>query len=97
MIERTKSAEKRAYYESELECPNLPPELFYLWKTYRRLANRRGSSGFSMNPISWPEIDAFVRHSRFVLAPWEIEIIEMLDDLDRVEQAKNQKSRSESK
>ena len=42
----------------------------------------------SLNPISWPDIDAFVRQSRTVLAPWEIRLIEDLDDLFRVAQAK---------
>lgn len=61
--------------------------LNYLWRAFQRLHTRRGSNGFGPNPISWPEIDAFVRHSKFELAPWEIEIIETLDDLYRASQA----------
>lgn len=88
LASRTKNPDKRAGYESELACPPIPPELMYLWKLYRRLANRRGSNGFSQNPISWPEIDAFVRNAKVLLAPWEIEVIEEIDDIDRSEQAK---------
>jgi hypothetical protein len=62
--------------------------LQYLWIAFIRLSARRGSNGFGINPISWSEIDAFVRNSRTALAPWEVEIIEMLDDLFRAEQAK---------
>lgn len=32
-------------------------------------------------PISWSDLDAFVRNAGFPLAPWETEIIETLDDL----------------
>lgn len=59
----------------------MPRELFYLWRTYNRLRRRQGSSGFGPLPIGWPEIDAFIRHSKFNLAPWEVEVIEDLDDL----------------
>lgn len=62
--------------------------LEYLWRTFRRLARRRTSNGFSSNPITWPDIDAFVRRSKFALTPWEVEIIEDLDDIERAEQAR---------
>jgi hypothetical protein len=62
-------------------------EFAYLWRAFNRIRRRVGSNGFGANPISWPDIDAFCRHSRFHLAPWEIEIIEMLDDLYLTEQA----------
>jgi hypothetical protein len=32
-------------------------------------------------PIEWPDIDAFVRRAGVSLAPWEIELIEQLDDI----------------
>lgn len=62
--------------------------LMHVWRMFLRLSSRRGSNGFGVNPISWSEIDAFVRNSRVKVAPWEIEVIEMLDDLFRAEQAK---------
>jgi hypothetical protein len=58
-----------------------------VWAAFMRLHARRGSNGFSINPISWPEIDAFLRHSRITLAPWELRLIEELDDLYRIETA----------
>ena len=60
----------------------------HLWRIFHRLNARRGSNGFGINPISWGEIDAFVRTSGITLAPWEVEIVEMLDDLFRIEQSK---------
>ncbi len=33
------------------------------------------------NPIGWQDIDAFSRRSGVRLAPWEIEILERIDDL----------------
>lgn len=33
------------------------------------------------NPIGWQDIDAFTRCSGFRLAPWEVELIEALDDI----------------
>lgn len=55
--------------------------LEYLWRAFNRLRRRKGGNGFAALPIEWPDIDAFVRNTRFDLAPWEIEIIEDLDDL----------------
>lgn len=88
MVERTRDPKRRAEREAELETPPFPLALEYLWRTFIRLSSRRGSNGFGINPISWSEIDAFVRNSQLTLAPWEIEIIEMLDDLFRAEQGK---------
>lgn len=33
------------------------------------------------NPIGWQDIDAFDRKSGLRLGPWEVEIIEALDDI----------------
>lgn len=77
----------RSRYEAELAVPPFPQALGYLWRAFGRLSNRRGSNGFSVCPITWPEIDAFVRNARFPLAGWEIETIEELDDLFRAARA----------
>lgn len=66
----------------------MPAALAYLWRTYNRIRRRAAAGGFGPSPISWADIDAFTRHSRFALAPWEIEIVEQLDDLYMGEQAK---------
>jgi hypothetical protein len=97
LVERTRNPERLAEYERELVCPPFPPALDYIWQAYWRLARRRGSNGFGPNPISWVEIDAFLRHTRIDLAPWEIEIIEALDDLERAEHARSQSDSSPGK
>jgi hypothetical protein len=89
MLSRAKKPEKRAEYEAELACPPFPMALLHVWNAFHRLTSRRGSNGFGINPISWPDIDAYVRHSKMPLAPWEVRLIEQLDDLFRAEQAKS--------
>lgn len=80
---RTTNPKRLAAYQAELACPPCPPSLTYLWATFYRLSNRRGSNGFGVNPITWSELDAFTRLSGVRLTPWEIETVEMLDDLYR--------------
>lgn len=92
MLERTQAEDRIAFYEAELACPPMPAALGYLWAAFLRLHRRRGSNGFGPNPITWPDIDSFSRHAQMKFAPWEIEIIEDLDDIYRSEQAKAMKS-----
>lgn len=59
--------------------PPFPQPLAYLWQAYLRL-RRRTPGGFNgPQPVGWPSIEAFAR--LFGLAPWEIELIEALDDI----------------
>lgn len=87
LIQRSKNPEARAEYESELACPPFPLSLNHIWTAFCRLNARRGSS-FSINPISWGDIDAFVRLTGTVLLPWEVRLIEQLDDIFRTEYSK---------
>lgn len=77
---RTRRPHKRLEYEAQLALPPFPVALGYLWAIYRRLRRRKGG-GFGPSPIEWPDIDAFLRHARISLAPWEVEVIEEIDDL----------------
>lgn len=81
LVERTRNVQRRAEAEAKLQCPPRPRALDYLWRAFWRLRRRKGSNGFALSPIEWPDIDAFLRHSQMTLSPWEIEIIEDLDDL----------------
>lgn len=77
---RGKKPDKIAEFEAELAMPAFPKEVAYLWTIYHRL-RRRISAGFAgPNPVGWQDIDAFVRQTGFPLVPWEVEIIEALDD-----------------
>lgn len=53
-----------------------------MWNAFVRLAARR-SAGFSGNPISFLEIEAFQRLTGFRFMPLEVRLIEELDDLQR--------------
>lgn len=67
--------------KAELDVPPFPRALAYLWRAYLRL-RRRAAGGFAgPQPIGWQEIDAFVRRSGVWLRPWEITLIEALDDI----------------
>lgn len=80
LLARAHKPEKIAQYQEKLACPPLPPALDYLWRAYQRMRRRKGG-GFGLSPIEWPDIDAFLRHARIDLAPWEIETVEAIDDL----------------
>jgi hypothetical protein len=80
LVKRSRGA-RRAKHQAALACPPLPPALKYVWQAFNRLRRRKGSNGFAIDPIGWPDIDAFVRFSRLALTPWEVELIEDLDNL----------------
>jgi hypothetical protein len=80
LLERAKKPERQAELQAELHTPPAPVAGLYLLHAYHRIRRRKGSSGFGPSPIEWPDIDAFCRFSRMRLVPWEVEIIEALDD-----------------
>lgn len=55
--------------------------MFYIWRIYNRIRKRCGSSGFGASPMSWSDIDAFSRNTGFKLSPWEVQLLEDLDDV----------------
>lgn len=66
---------------AELATPPFPESLAYIWKAYRRI-RRRKSMGFSgPNKIEWPDIQAFVSMTKTHLVPWEVALVEDLDDI----------------
>jgi len=75
-LKRTKRPDRREKLEQELQLPEFPKPIDYIWQAFHRIRRRVGEG-----PIGWPDIDAFVRHSRISLDPWEVEVIEGLDDL----------------
>ncbi|WP_420844794.1 phage tail assembly chaperone [Jiella avicenniae] len=74
--------------EAALHVPPIPSALEYLWAAYHRIRRRKAWGFNGPAPIEWPDIDAFVRHSRNPLAPWEVALIEDIDDLYLAECAK---------
>ena len=55
--------------------------LMYLWTAYNRIRGRKSGNGFGgASPIEWPDIDSFNRLSGMALAPWEVVMLERLDN-----------------
>ena len=75
LIRRASNEKRRAGYEAELIRPPMPKGVIYLWRVYLRIRSRKAGNGFGASPIEWPDIDAFVRNSRFPLTPWEVECV----------------------
>lgn len=62
--------------------PPFPRSMSDIWQAYHRLRRRKAASDMGApKPIEWPDIDAFVRQSGARLTPWQIEVIEDLDDI----------------
>jgi hypothetical protein len=78
---RKNAAARIAEIEADLARPEFPRALGYLWDAYLRLRRRKGGGFAGPEPISWQDIDAFVRRSGLRLAPWEISLLEALDDI----------------
>lgn len=79
--ERKKAVKRIEEIEAELAMPPFPKALAYLWNVYIRLRRRKAPSFSGQSPIDWQDIDAFIRRSGLRLAPWEIEILEAIDDI----------------
>jgi hypothetical protein len=60
--------------------PEFPKPLGYLWQTYLRIRKRVAIGMSGPDPISWPDIDAFVNQTGLKLAEWELRTIERIDD-----------------
>jgi hypothetical protein len=88
LLDRARTAERREWIEAELACPPRPPALDYLWRAFLRLHHRR-TCGDGPAPLAWSELSAFMAVSGVRLSPWEIEMIEDLDNLWLAEQARS--------
>lgn len=81
LLGRARRPERRAELEAELAVPPYPEPLAYLWLAFNRMRRRKGSNGFGIVPLDWADFDGFARLTGFAFAPWEIAILEDLDDL----------------
>lgn len=65
-----------------MDLPYLPPDLYPLWLKFLRLSRRRewgDMGGFKL--VKYSEIEAFQRLTGEALTPWDIEQIEILDNI----------------
>lgn len=79
-MKRARDPKRAAELNAELAVPPFPEELRYLWRAFVRLRNRINGNGMTPARISLQDLDAFNRLSGLRLAPWEVAIIEHLDD-----------------
>ncbi|TIM07717.1 MAG: hypothetical protein E5Y62_18805 [Mesorhizobium sp.] len=82
-MKRARKPEKIAEYEAELAVPPFPVPLAYLWRAFWRLRRRKGAGISGREPIEWSDLTAFLALTKSTLTPWEVEVIEDLDDLYR--------------
>lgn len=61
--------------------PPFPRALSYLWEAYLRLRRRTAAGAGGREPIGWEALDAFNRNSGLRLRPWEVRLLEQLDDI----------------
>ncbi|WP_439618446.1 phage tail assembly chaperone [Shinella sp.] len=80
LLDRCRKKKRRAELEEQLRVPPRPEALDYLWKAYFRIRRRVNSGGFGRAPFGWGDIAAFVQFSGLKLAPWEVDILEDIDD-----------------
>lgn len=65
--------------KAELQGPELPASLTYLWGWFLELHETRSGNGFGPNPFTYAEIDAWARLTGRALAPWEVGGLRALD------------------
>jgi hypothetical protein len=65
----------------DLDGPEPPLELAYLWEWFQDLHTARGSNGMGPNPITYTDIAAWAGLSGITLRAPEIQAILMLDRL----------------
>lgn len=60
--------------------PPKPPKLLgYLWVWFCELSSARTSNGYRLNPITFPEIDAWTRLMGVRPTPWETSVLRRMD------------------
>jgi hypothetical protein len=87
-LKRVRKRERREEIEAELNPPLPPACVRYLFTIYGRLRRRKGSGGFGPQAIEFCDIEAFQRLTAANLSPWEITVLEDLDDLFLFEKSK---------
>lgn len=75
MLKKARTDERRRELQRELAVPPFPEAVRYLWDAFWRIRSRRGAG-----PLTLGEIADFIRLTGVQLAPWEVEIIERLDN-----------------
>lgn len=88
-MQRAKTPERRAELEAELAVPEIPRGGEYLWRIFMRMHARRQSTGIGPARLSLGDFVNFQTLNRTRLAPWEVAILEQLDDVALKDRKKN--------
>jgi len=76
----------------ELQDLTTLPEIFNeTWEWFLRLNRKRQSSGFGVNPIPYSEILSLFQLLRYEPQSWELEMIELFDEVAMEEYSKEMK------
>lgn len=59
--------------------PEMPVGTRHIWGWFSDLNRHRQSSGMATNPLSWSDIDAYMRRFRHRPKPWELRALSRLD------------------
>lgn len=87
LLSRLERAERKGHQgwiatlEAQLACPPFPTALSYLWQAFLRLRGRAMPTMSGPGPITYSDLDSYTRLTRMSLAPWEVQILENLDDI----------------
>jgi len=65
----------------DLEGPDFPSLLSYLWTAFLALNNSRSMGAHTANPISYQEIKAYCDLTAVVLSPRDVEAIKEVDSV----------------
>lgn len=64
----------------DLENPDLPPAAEYLWTWFFRISKGRASYGYGAAPLTWGDLDAWMRITGVNLSPAEADILLSMDN-----------------
>jgi len=58
----------------------LPSEVAHIWEWFCELAAARTSGGMALNPITYPDIEAWARLTDSRPTPWEVSLLRRIDN-----------------
>lgn len=78
-LEMYRAIEASGKLRPEDEAPVYPHSKQYLFDVFFDLHAVRGSNGFSMNPISYHDIECYMRVTATELTPWDVRLLRQMD------------------
>lgn len=82
-----------ALLPEQLEPVECPHEVFYLWEYFLQINRRRGNNGFTRNPISETELQAWQQRHGIRLEGFENYAIDALEDVFMTQQSNQAKNK----